>query len=146
MDRLETCPTYHLINTPELFEDFLAQLREQKSFSFDTETTDIRPRFAELVGLSFAWNDREAWYLPVRGPGGEPHLDLHETLDALRPILENPAIEKIGQNLKYDILVLRGAGVELQGHGLRFDDRRLPARCRPPRPQSRRSGVVLPRP
>ncbi|MCC6125022.1 MAG: DNA polymerase I [Pirellulales bacterium] len=108
-------PTYHLINTPESFGEFLVQLREQKSFSFDTETTDIRPRFAELVGLSFAWNDREAWYLPVRGPAGEPHLDLHQTLAELRPILENPATEKIGQNLKYDILVLRTAGVELRG-------------------------------
>ena len=108
-------PTFHLINTPELFKVFLAQLLEQKSFSFDTETTDIRPRFAELVGLSFAWNDREAWYLAVRGPEGETRLDLQDTLAALRPILENAAIEKIGQNLKYDILVLRGAGVALKG-------------------------------
>jgi DNA polymerase-1 len=114
-DRLQICPTYHLVNTDELFEGFLAQLQLQKSFSFDTETTGIRPRFAELVGLSFAWDDREAWYLAVRGPGGEPHLELQKTLDALRPILENPAIEKIGQNLKYDILVLRVAGVELKG-------------------------------
>ena len=115
VDGLETCPTYHLVNTPELFENFLAQLQAQKSFSIDTETTDIRPRFAELVGLSFAWNDREAWYLPVRGPEGESCLPLTETLAALRPILENPAVAKIGQNLKYDILVLRSAGVELRG-------------------------------
>ncbi len=108
-------PTYHLINTPELFQDFLLRLSEQKSFSFDTETTDIRPRFADPVGFSFAWNNREAWYLAVRGPEGEQHLELRETLAALRPILENPAIEKIGQNLKYDILVLRSAGVDLKG-------------------------------
>jgi DNA polymerase I len=115
LDRLETCPTYHLVNTPELFESFLAQLRGQPCISLDTETTDIRPRFAELVGMSFAWNNEEAWYVPVRGPEGEPHLDLAPTLDALRPILENPVVEKIGQNLKYDMLVLRAAGVELRG-------------------------------
>jgi DNA polymerase-1 len=108
-------PTYHLVNTPELFESFLAQLRGQPRLSFDTETTDIRPRFAELVGMSFAWNNEEAWYVAVRGPEGEPHLDLAPTLDALRPILENPAVEKIGQNLKYDMLVLRGAGIGLRG-------------------------------
>jgi DNA polymerase I len=107
--------TYHLVNTPELFESFIVQLRDQKCFSFDTETTDVRPRFAELVGMSFAWNENEAWYLAIRGPEDEQHLDLYETLANLKPILENPAIEKIGQNLKYDILVLRGAGVELRG-------------------------------
>ena len=56
----------HLVDTPEAFEAFLAQLGQQESFSFDTETTSIRPRWAKLVGMSFAWNDREAWYLPLR--------------------------------------------------------------------------------
>jgi DNA polymerase-1 len=98
-----------------LFANFLGQLQNQTSFSFDTETTDIRPRFAEIVGMAFAWSDQEAWYLPVRGPAGEPHLNLTETLEALRPILENPAVDKIGQNLKYDILVLRSAGMNFRG-------------------------------
>ena len=86
----------------------MAELKKQKSISLDTETTNIMPRWAELVGLSFSWDENEAWYLPVRSPPGEPHLDLQATLDALRPVLEDPAIEKIGQNLKYDIIVLRG--------------------------------------
>jgi DNA polymerase I len=67
------------------------------------------------VGMSFAWNDREAWYLPFRTPPGEPHLDQFTCLAALKPILEDPAIAKIGQNLKYDMIVLRTVGVELQG-------------------------------
>ena len=58
----------HLVDTPAAFEAFLAQLRQQKSFSFDTETTSVWPRWARLVGMSFAWNDTEAWYLPLRGP------------------------------------------------------------------------------
>jgi DNA polymerase-1 len=108
-------PTYHLVDTPEAFEAFLSELKTQKSISLDTETTNIMPRWAELVGLSFSWDENVAWYLPVRSPPGEPHLDIKITLDALRPVLEDPAVEKIGQNLKYDIIVLRGAGVNLAG-------------------------------
>ncbi|MEN6406723.1 MAG: DNA polymerase I [Thermoguttaceae bacterium] len=108
-------PAFHLVATSEAFEAFFAQLQRQTSFSFDTETTDVRPRWAQLVGMSFAWNDQEAWYLPLRAPEGDPHLDPEKTLTALRPILENPKVEKIGQNLKYDIIVLRGAGVRLAG-------------------------------
>ncbi len=83
--------------------------------SFDTETTALQPRFAEIVGYSFAWNEGEAYYVPVRAPEGEPRLDPAETLEALRPVLENPPIEKVGQNLKYDMIVLRTAGVEVAG-------------------------------
>ena len=75
--------TAHLVDTPEAFEAFLAQLRQQKSFSFDTETTNVWPRWAKLVGMSFAWNDAEAWYLPLRSPPGERHLDPSATLAAL---------------------------------------------------------------
>jgi DNA polymerase-1 len=105
----------HLVDTPEALAAFVAQLRQQKCISLDTETTDVCPRWAELVGLSLAWNEQEAWYLPVRAPHGERHLDLRQTLDALRPILEDPAVEKIGQNLKYDMIVLRAAGIEVAG-------------------------------
>ena len=65
--------------------------------------------------MSLAWNDREAWYLPLRTPEGERHLDAAATLAALKPILEDPTVEKIGQNLKYDMIVLRAAGIELAG-------------------------------
>ena len=85
----------------------------------DTETTSVWPRWAEIVGISAAWNDHEGWYLPLRALPGENHLDAQPTLDALRPILENPSIEKVGQNLKYDMIVLRAAGVALAG--LSFD-------------------------
>jgi DNA polymerase-1 len=107
--------TAHLVDTPEAFEAFLAQLRQQKSFSFDTETTSVWPRWAKLVGMSFAWNDREAWYLPLRAPDTDRRLDATAVLAALKPILEDPAREKIGQNLKYDMIVLRGAGVKMAG-------------------------------
>lgn len=105
----------HLVDTAEAFEDFLGKLRQQKSFSVDTETTDVRPRWAKLVGMSLAWNEHEAWYLALRAPEGQRHLDLAATLAALKPVLEDPTVEKIGQNLKYDMIVLRGEGIELAG-------------------------------
>jgi hypothetical protein len=107
--------TVHLVDSPDAFDDFLTQLREQRCFSLDTETTDVRPRWAELVGMSFAWSDAEAWYLPLKSPAGQKHLDADTVLAALKPILENPQIEKIGQNIKYDMIVLRSAGIELCG-------------------------------
>jgi len=120
-------PKYRTVATPEAFDRFLAELKRQKRISLDTETrliagaetTAVWPRWAEIVGYSFAWRDGEAWYLPVRAPEGEPHLDPVETLEALRPALEDPAVGKIGQNLKYDMIVLRTAGVALAG--LEFD-------------------------
>ncbi len=107
--------TYHLVDTAGAFAAFLEQLGRQQWFSIDLETTSIAPRSAEIVGYAFSWSEKEAWYLAVRTPEGQSHLDPQATLDALRPILENPGVAKIGQNLKYDMIVLRAAGVALQG-------------------------------
>jgi len=115
-------PTYHLIDSPEKFAEFFVQLKQQQLFAFDTETAPMElrfeatsPRYTVIVGMSFAWNDHEAWYLPFRGPLGSQTLPMLPTLEQLRPILENPAVNKIGQNLKYDIVVLKNVGVHLQG-------------------------------
>ena len=106
---------YETIDTPERLRWLVEQMSRQPSISLDTETTSISPRWAELVGMSFSWADGQAYYLPVRGPAGSQLLDVQATLAALRPVLENPAIRKIGQNLKYDLVVLRGAGIEMAG-------------------------------
>lgn len=119
---------YRLIDTPELFEAFLARLNAQKIFAFDTETVPLTPafeatmpRYTRLVGLSFCWEENEAYYLPVRGPLGAQTLDPETVLEKLRPVFENPDIGKVGQNLKYDRIVLRcaatakGKGIELRG-------------------------------
>lgn len=106
---------YRIVDTPAKFDSFLAQLSQQELVSLDTETTDINPRCAEIVGYSFAWKPGEAYYLPVRGPAGDPQLNPDDTLARLRPVLENRAVGKIGQNLKYDMVVLRSAGIELAG-------------------------------
>jgi DNA polymerase I len=110
---------YRTVDTPEKFDRFMTALRAQDCFSFDLETTSISPTQAEIVGYAFAWEEGRADYLPVRAPDGEARLDPARTLEALRPILENPQVGKVGQNLKYDALVLRAVGVELAG--IRFD-------------------------
>ncbi len=106
---------YRLVDTPEAFAAFLDELARQPRFCLDTETTALDPLQADLVGLSFAWSEGVAYYLPVRGPEGSRHLDEATTLAALRPILEDTSVEKIGQNLKYDMLALARAGVEVAG-------------------------------
>jgi DNA polymerase-1 len=106
---------YQTIDTPAAFEAFRKELARRDKFGLDTETTSLDPLRAELVGLSFSWEPGSGYYLPVRGPRGSRVLDPGATLAALRPILEDPKSEKVGQNLKYDMLVLQRAGVELGG-------------------------------
>ena len=131
---------YHVVATEAELVALVRALRATKSkggFAFDTETTSVVPTQAELVGLSFAWKDGEAWYVPVnRDPpmfGGsvsrtraEGNLfddgptsgDAAEILDRLRPVLEDASIAKTGQNAKYDAIVLacqQPAGVEVKG-------------------------------
>jgi DNA polymerase I len=108
---------YRTIDTSEALAEFVAELSKQSLISFDTETTSLRAREAEIVGYSFAWESGEAYYLPVRGPEGERVLDCAGTLAVLKPVLENPEIRKLGQNLKYDMIVLRSAGVNVRGVG-----------------------------
>jgi DNA polymerase-1 len=106
---------YRVVDTPEAFESFLADLSKQPKFCFDTETTALDPLRADLVGLALSWKAGEAYYLPVRGPSGSRLLDERATLEALRPFLADPHREKVGQNVKYDLLVLDRAGVEVGG-------------------------------
>ncbi len=108
-------PVYCTIDTPEALGALVAEMRQQKQISVDTETTHIWPRWAEIVGVSFSWDEHKAYYLPLRGPEGSRLLEPRATLDALRPVLEDPAIGKLGQNLKYDRIVLRNVGIELLG-------------------------------
>lgn len=106
---------YQTIATRAELDRLLTQLGKCTQISIDTETTSVRPRWAEIVGCSIAWGPGQAAYIPVRAPRGDPQLDWTEVVAALRPILENPHIEKVGQNLKYDVVVFRGAGIAVQG-------------------------------
>jgi DNA polymerase-1 len=106
---------YHLVDSAETFEAFYRELSKQRRIACDLETTSLSPLQAEIVGMAFAWKEGEAWYLALRGPAGAPLLDPVATAERLRPLLEDPAVAKVNQNIKYDLLVLRGRGVNLRG-------------------------------
>ncbi|HYV39127.1 MAG TPA: DNA polymerase I, partial [Gemmataceae bacterium] len=106
---------YQLVNTPEKFAAFKAELAKQTRFAVDLETTGLEPRLADMVGLAFSWQEGEAYYLAVRGPAGEPALDTKTVLAELKPILEAAMPAKVNQNIKYDMLVFRQHGVNLGG-------------------------------
>jgi DNA polymerase-1 len=106
---------YHLVNTPQKLRDLLCELQGQKRIAVDLETTGLDPRRAEVVGFALSWRPGEAWYLPVRAPEGEAHLDPDETREALRTVLTDPAVAKVNQNVKYDLIVLRQHGVTVRG-------------------------------
>jgi DNA polymerase-1 len=107
--------TYHLVDTPEKFDAFLREFLQHSRFAVDLETTGLDPLRSDIIGFAFCWKPGEAWYLAVRTPEGEPALDPARTLEALRPILEDPAVAKVNQNIKYDLLALRRHGVALAG-------------------------------
>jgi DNA polymerase-1 len=107
-----------LIDTPEKFEKFVSQLRKQKAFCLDLETTGAEPTRSETVGWAFSWEPGCGWYLPVQAPPGQPRLDGDMVLRALRPILEDPNVQVANQNIKHDMIVLRRAGVRLEGIGV----------------------------
>ena len=106
----------HIVETPAALARLAKDLAEQPAFAFDTETTGLDPRRVDLVGLSFAWADDEGYYVPLRGPEGSKCLGLDEVKKALGPILEGGTHDSrllVGQNIKYDLLVCRRAGIEL---------------------------------
>jgi DNA polymerase-1 len=108
---------YRTVLTEGQFEKLLAEISAAAELSLDTETTALDPMQAELVGLSFAVEPHIAYYLPLGHayPDAPEQLPRKQTLDRLKKILEDPQIRKIGQNLKYDILVLRHAGIDVRG-------------------------------
>jgi DNA polymerase-1 len=107
--------TYHLVATPEQLETFCSKIQGQTRLAVDLETTSLDPSRAEIVGYAFCWQPGEAWYIAVRGPKGEALLGPDTVLARLRPILEDPGIAKINQNIKFDLMVLRQHGVNVQG-------------------------------
>lgn len=106
---------YQTIESEDDLRRLADTMSRQSRLAVDTETTSTNPRWAELVGYCFAWEPTVAYYVPVRAPAGDPQIDPDVAKQILQPLLENPAIKKIGQNLKYDMIVLRSAGIDLQG-------------------------------
>ena len=90
---------------------FLQNLNNQTSVCFDTETTGIDAQNAELVGISFSWEKGKAFYIPFPENREEAQL----LADKFKPFFENEGIEKIGQNIKYDLKVLTKYGIQIKG-------------------------------
>jgi len=107
----DTNPEYILVDTEEKRKELIALLLQQESVSFDTETTGTDANIAELVGLSFCIEPGKAWYIPVSALREEAQM----VVDQFRVVLENDQIAKTGQNIKYDILVLKWYGVNIRG-------------------------------
>lgn len=102
--------TYYLIENESDFGQFYAEFSVQKTVAFDTETTGLDANTAELVGMSFCWEKNKAFYIP--------YLDDTEKkgwLKKIKQVLENPSVLKIGQNIKYDMVVLSKYGFNIQG-------------------------------
>ncbi|MGD8787398.1 MAG: DNA polymerase I [Phycisphaerales bacterium] len=106
---------YQLIDTKEKFDKFLAELKKQELIAIDTETTSIDAMRADLVGLSFSWREHKAFYLPVKASLGSKILDINLVRSELAPIIGDPTVRKIGQNIKYDMLVLANAKMPIKG-------------------------------
>ena len=106
---------YRLVNTIDKFNEFLDRLKKQKVFAVDLETTGTKPLNAQIVGISFSWQAREAYYIPLMTPDGAEHLDANVVLPEIRTVLQDENVNKIGQNIKYDLMVLRNNNILLQG-------------------------------
>ena len=102
---------YQLIDTEEKRIDFLQIIKTKEIFSLDTETTDIDPINAELVGMSFSYAENQAFYVPIPAEREEALKIVNE----FKELLENEQTVKVGQNIKYDMLVLSNYGVEVKG-------------------------------
>ena len=108
---------YHCVLTTDALETLARRLEAANAFAFDTETTGLDPRTAELVGISISLEAHQAFYIPLGHHylGMPDQLPRAAVLDRLRPAFGNPAIRKVGQNLKFDLQVLATAELEVQG-------------------------------
>ena len=113
----ETETSYQTVLQQSELEEWLQKIQGVKAFTIDTETTSINYMDAELVGISLSIKAGEACYIPLahRYAGAPSQLDRDRVLQQFKPILENPSIGKIGQNIKYDYHIFKRYGIEIKG-------------------------------
>jgi len=102
---------YHLVDSTKEMEALAKKLNTQKIISFDTETTGIDANIAKLVGMAFSFEEHKGYYVPVP----EDKDEAGRIVDIFKQVLENPDILKVGQNIKYDLLIMKWHGVEIKG-------------------------------
>jgi DNA polymerase-1 len=108
-------PNYHFVTTPEERQELLKKLLTQPSVCFDTETTSIEARHADVVGIAFSFKKREAYYVPC--PPDD--VETAKIVEEFAPFFESETIEKVAHNLKYDEQVINRYGITIKGP--RFD-------------------------
>lgn len=108
---IENTNHHYTLLQKEDFKSFAKKLEGLTSFCFDTETTGLDPLTAELVGLAFAFKPGEAFYAPI----SDDKKTAIEEVSIFKTALENEKIEKVGQNLKYDILILKNYNITVKG-------------------------------
>jgi DNA polymerase-1 len=108
---------YRLVTHQDEFLALLEDLKKASSFSVDLETTSPYPMWADLVGISLCYTPRRAFYIPVghHDRGASQQLPLPWVIEKLKPLLEDRGIKKVGQNIKYEWMVLKRYGIHLQG-------------------------------
>ena len=112
LKRLEDMPyDYQLIDTEDKINDFLRIILTKDIFSLDTETTGTDAMTAELVGMSFSYEENKAFYVPVP----QNRDEAQKIVDKFKPLFENENSLKVGQNIKYDMIVLANYGVTIKG-------------------------------
>lgn len=102
---------YQYVDSPKALQVLIEKLVHQTAVCFDTETTSLNSLEAELVGIAFSWEKGKGYYVPFT----EVKSETEEKLKILSPFFENENIQKIGQNLKYDLKVLRNYNIEVKG-------------------------------
>ena len=109
--------TYHTVLNQTDWDALFARLSTEKRFAFDTETTSLDYRVAEMVGFSLAFDADDAYYIPLAHDYADApeQLNREVILAQIKPILEDIRVEKIGHHLKYDAHILQNHGIELQG-------------------------------
>ncbi len=110
--QVSEAPGWRLVDDADALAVLVRELSEVDAFAFDTETTSLRAVDADIVGYAFAWRAGEGVYVPVRSRVAAT-LDPADTAEALRPVLARRDAVKVAQNLKYDLNVLHGAGLEV---------------------------------
>ena len=108
---------YHAVLTEEALSELADKIKAAPMVAVDTETTALDPMLAEVVGISVAVEPHEAYYIPFGHTGleSEKQLSKEAVFSVMKPILEDTSVPKCGQNIKYDILALKGSGIDLAG-------------------------------
>jgi len=114
---MESSREYVTIKTEAEIREMIEEIRKAGTLSFDTETDSIHPVEANLVGMSFSIRENSGWFLPLQSQGlfGGDYPNPSVSIPMVKPILEDEKIKKVGQNIKFDLLVLKRAKIELRG-------------------------------